>query len=519
MAPPDRSSPRATVKTFLDEMNQAVEAYKAGHKDDARAILARAGRCLNLEKEPPAIRQILGFYSAIYLKETLDRIELPPFEEIPDAKVVETQKLTSWTVPYTEITVAASKDSPAGEVFLFTPYTVKRSEEFFNKVKNLPYKPAATGALYEELTSSAGPIIPRELMDRLPRWSKKEILGQALWQWTGLALYIIVGAVAMLFAQAYGSKALGILDARFASNLRYAVGGLILPILLIVLAQTGVWFGLYDLRFRDEGAYRVMAFTFLSISYLGRMWFIGALLSRAAGVVTALCRFEPGGMRAELTRFGFNVITGLIVVAMAINLGAHLGLPTYSLVTGLGVGGLAVALAGREALSNLIGTIAILLDQPFKLGDFIVLGDGDRGTVAAIGLRSTRIRTRDGILVSIPNASVANMKIINESAPDFESRIHVPVGAAYGSSVDEVEQALLAACQVSEYVVSEPAATVRLVRFGDSALQFELLVWIVQPELRNRVVNQLNRAICEEFRKRGIEMPFPQRDVHIRSTT
>ena len=78
-------------------------------------------------------------------------------------------------------------------------------------------------------------------------------------------------------------------------------------------------------------------------------------------------------MRAELTRFGFNVITGLILIGMCINLGARLGLPTYSLVTGLGVGGLAVALAGREALSNLIGTIAILLDQPFKLGDFIVL--------------------------------------------------------------------------------------------------------------------------------------------------
>ena len=257
LAPPDRSSPRATVGTFLDEMNQAVEAYKAGHRADAQAFLARAGRCLNLEKEPPAIRQILGFYSAIYLKETLDRIELPPFEEIPDAKVVEVQKLTNWTIPYTEITVAASKDSPAGEVFLFTPYTVKRSEEFFNKVKNLPYKPGAVGALYEELTSSAGPMVPKQLMDRLPQWSKEERHGQAVWQWIGLVLYIIIGVVATLLIHRYGSKALGILDTIFGSNLRYAVGGLILPILLIVLAQTGVWFGVYGLRFRDADTYRV----------------------------------------------------------------------------------------------------------------------------------------------------------------------------------------------------------------------------------------------------------------------
>jgi len=185
-------------------------------------------------------------------------------------------------------------------------------------------------------------------------------------------------------------------------------------------------------------------------------------------------------------------------------------------VTGLGIGGVAVALAGRETLSNLIGTLAILLDQPFKLGDFVVLGDGDRGAVTEIGLRSTRIRTPDGILVSIPNANIANMKITNESAPVAQAQISVPVGVAYGSSVNEVEKALLAASQRCEYVVSEPAPSVRLVRFGDSALEFAVLVWIIHPEFRGRATNQINRAICEEFQKRGIEMPFPQRDVHIR---
>lgn len=506
------------MTTFLDEMNQAVGAYKAGKTEEARAFVTRAVGCLNLSAQPPAISHIVGIYTALYLKETLDRIEFPPLDEIPDVKDVEARKLRSWTVPYTEITIAASKDGSAGEVFLFTPDTVKRSEEFFNKVRNLPYKPGTEGALYKELTTSAGAIVPKVLMDRLPGWSKREILGQAPWQWLGMVLYVIIGVIVALSIHGYGRKALGILDARFSLGLRYALGGLILPVMLIVFAQAGFWFGVYGLHFRAEATYRVMAFAFLSISYIGRIWLIGAVLNRAASVVIALCRFEPNGMRAELTRFGFNILTGLIVIGMCINLGARLGLPTYSLVTGLGVGGLAVALAGREALSNLIGSIAILLDQPFKLGDFIVLGETDHGTVTAIGLRSTRIRTRDGILVSIPNASVANMKIINESAPVSEARIHVPVGAAYGSSVNEVEQALLAACQVSEVVVSEPAPTVRLVRFGDSALQFELLVWIVQPELRNRVVNQLNRAICEEFRKRGIEMPFPQRDVHIRTT-
>ncbi len=231
-------------------------------------------------------------------------------------------------------------------------------------------------------------------------------------------------------------------------------------------------------------------------------------------------RFVQAGARRHvrpLTRFGFDVLTAVILAGVAVNLGARLGLPTYSLVAGLGVGGLAVALAGREALSNLIGAIVILLDRPFKLGDFIVAGEGDRGTVTETGLRSTRIRTRDGILVAIPNSTVANMKIVNESAPVSEARIHVPVGVAYGSLVQQVEQALLAVCKKCEYVVFDPAPSVRLVRFGDSSVEYELLFWIVQPEFRNRAINQLNRAINDEFRTRGIEMPFPQRDVHIRN--
>ena len=139
------------------------------------------------------------------------------------------------------------------------------------------------------------------------------------------------------------------------------------------------------------------------------------------------------------------------------------------------------------------------------------------GTVTEIGLRSTRLKRLDGVLVSIPNASVANMNIINQSAPVAECQISVSVGAAYGSSVNQVEQALLTASQACEYAVSEPAPSVRLVRFGDSALEFAALVWIIQPEFRAKATDQINRAICKEFEKRGIEMPFPQRDVHIHS--
>jgi MscS family membrane protein len=518
LAPPDTSSPRATLNTFLEEMNKAVAAYKTGHRDQAFDFLNRAVRCLNLDTEPPATRPVLGLYTALYLKETLDRIDFPPLEEIPDARTAKTEKLTSWTVPYTEITIEAVKRGNTEKRFLFSPETVEGSEEFYNKVKSLPYKPGAEGALYEQITSSAGPIVPKELMDRLPQWIRVEVFGQKLWQWAGLILYFLVGTAAVLLTIGWIRTALGILDAKLNSSLTDSLGGLIIPIILVLFADTGLWFVVYGLHFRDADTYLAIAFVFLLISYGSRMWFVGAILSRAAGFVIAMARIEPKGMYAQLIRFGFDVVTVIIVIGAAIRLGARLGLPTYSLVTGLGVGGLAVALAGREALSNVIGTIAILLDRPFKLGDFVVLGEGDRGTATEIGLRSTRIQRLDGILVSIPNATIANMKIINESAPVAESQISVPVGVAYGSSVSEVEQALLTACQKCEYAVPEPAPSIRLVSYGDSSVEFEVLIWIIQPEFRAKATDQINRAIGEEFEKRGIEMPFPQRDVHIRTT-
>lgn len=517
LAPPDTSSPRATLTTFLDDMNKAVTAYKAHQRAEARAHFFRAIRCLNLGEEPPAIKEVMGICNALYLKEILDRIPIPPFDQIPDAKAMESQKTSHWTLPETEITIAGVKEESGSDRFLFTPNTVKNAELYYQKVRLLPYKAGCEGAMYEQAVASAGLMVPKHVIAELPQWLKRQLFGQALWQWLGLALFFFVGIVLVFLLNRYGCKVLGLVDKKTGGNLRQSVGGLILPVALILFARIGLWFTVYVLHFLQADVYVPMAFVFLSISYLGTIWLTGALLNRAATVVIALGGFESGGMSAPLIRLAFDAVTVAIVAAMALTLGARLGLPTYSLVAGLGIGGLAVALAGQETLSNLIGTVMILLDKPFKLGDFVVLGEGgDLGTVAAIGLRSTRIRTRDGILVSIPNSKVANMRIVNESAPVTEARIHLPVGAAYGSQVEEVEEALLAACRQCEYVASDSPPSVRLVAFGDSALMFELLVWLIRPEFRGRATNHINKAICEEFRKRGIEMPFPQRDIHIR---
>ena len=392
LQPPDRSSSRATLKTFLDDMNMAVEAYNEGHRDQVVAHVFRAIRCLDLSEEPPAIRKPLGVHAALYLKETLDRIEIPPFDQIPDAQEAQTKKISSWTLPYTEIKIAVgSKGSLEGD-FLFTNNTVRSSETFFNKVKDLPPRNGlGSGTLYDQLSSSGDLIVPNRMVRHLPGWALEIILGQAVWQWIGLVLYLVVGATAVMLTSRISRYAFQALDHKFDSTLSYTLGGLVLPITLIFFAKIGLWFVTYDLRFFNVDAYVPIALAFLLITYTGVLWLIGSILNRIAATVIGMGGFIRGSIDTQLIRFSFELVTFIIIGVMVLQLGASLGLPTYSIVTGLGIGGLAIALAGRDALSNLIGTVMILLDRPFKLGDYILLGNGVQGSVTEIGLRSTRI--------------------------------------------------------------------------------------------------------------------------------
>ena len=175
------------------------------------------------------------------------------------------------------------------------------------------------------------------------------------------------------------------------------------------------------------------------------------------------------------------------------------------------------ALAAKETLSNFFGGITVLLDQPYRVGDYIILDSGERGEVAEIGLRSTRIVTRDDVQVSIPNAVITSTKVINESAPEPRFRVRIKVGVAYGTDVDQVEEVLLSVAGDNPLVVTNPKPRVRFRIFGDSSLNFELLCWAHRPHDKGRIIHQLNRAIYKAFVQAGIVIPFPQRDVYVHS--
>ena len=177
-----------------------------------------------------------------------------------------------------------------------------------------------------------------------------------------------------------------------------------------------------------------------------------------------------------------------------------------------------VALAAKDTVANLFAGFFIMADTPYKPGDYINLDGGERGYVKTIGLRSTRIMTRDDIEITLPNSLIANSKIINESGgPKEKERVRITLSVAYGSDIDQVRSILMEIAQNNENVSKKPEPRMRFRTFGDSGLNIQLLFWIEKPEDRGRITDELNTAIYKRFNKDRIEIPFPQRTLHIKS--
>ena len=187
-------------------------------------------------------------------------------------------------------------------------------------------------------------------------------------------------------------------------------------------------------------------------------------------------------------------------------------------IASAGIVGLALSFAAKDTLSNLFAGVSIIADAPYKTGDFIILESGERGVVTHIGLRSTRILTRDDVEITIPNGIIGNSKIINEAGgPSAKHRMRIAVGVAYGSDIDQVIATLSGVAAAHEEVCKVPEPRVRFRRFGESSLDFELLCWIDQPVDRGRLTHELNCAVYKAFAKEEISIPFPQRDLHVRT--
>ena len=195
------------------------------------------------------------------------------------------------------------------------------------------------------------------------------------------------------------------------------------------------------------------------------------------------------------------------------------GINVTAWIASAGILSVVLGFAAKDTLGNLFAGIFIMADAPYKEGDYINLDSGERGYVRDIGIRSTRIQTRDDIEITIPNSVIANSKIINESGGSHEKeRIRITVEVAYGTEIEKVKDIMNKIAVSCENVCKDPYPRVRFREFGASGLKFQLLGWIEKPEYRGRVIDELSTEIYNSFNINNIEIPFPQRTLHIKKT-
>ncbi len=213
---------------------------------------------------------------------------------------------------------------------------------------------------------------------------------------------------------------------------------------------------------------------------------------------------------SKLLLFGVGVY--LVILVWDVNTDAWLA--------SAGIAGLAISFAAKDTLSNLFAGVFIIADAPYRIGDYIVLDSasgGTRGEVTSIGLRSTRVVTRDEIEITIPNAVIGAAQIVNQTAgPSAKMRVRVPVGVSYSTDVERLREALMEVAEAEPLVCDAPEARLRFRAFGPSSLDFELLVWAEDPEMKGRLLDALLTSILTRLREEEIQIPFPQRDLHIK---
>ncbi len=226
-------------------------------------------------------------------------------------------------------------------------------------------------------------------------------------------------------------------------------------------------------------------------------------------------------LREEILPIISKIISIVIYASVAIIILSNIGIEVGPLLAGLGIAGLAVALALQDSLSNFFAGLYILADRPIKIGDFIKLESGDEGYVQEIGWRSVRVKLLSNNTLIIPNNKLASSTITNRSIPSPQTSVGLAVGVSYDSDPDEVEKALLSAFKAAKKKlpngkIGEGAPSIRFSEFGDSALAFKMFVPMVDYTVQWEVLHIVRKEVLREFKKHKIQIPSPIRTVYIK---
>lgn len=345
------------------------------------------------------------------------------------------------------------------------------------------------------------------------------IFDSTVWQNLALVTIYLIGTVIVAWLLAL---LLEMLVKRFISHSQTGLDDAIIhalkrPLVYFILIS-GLWFALKQLDLvinLDDGLMSAIFFVlFLALSYVAIYRLTVNLIDWYGEEVA---QHTETTLDDQILPFFRRLVSVILTIIAAIILLAHFDVNVSGLVAALGVGSLAIALAAKEVLADMISGVIIIIDRPYAIGDRIELEDlGTWGDVQDISLRSTRVLTRDNRLVVIPNSLIGKNPVVNHSIPNSKYRVQTHVSVAYGIDIDHARQIMIDAVMAQDWVMKEERIEALFLEFQDSGLLFRVRCWIEHYIETRRVIDKLNTAIYKALNEASIEIPFPQRVVHMR---
>ncbi|MEM9353253.1 MAG: mechanosensitive ion channel family protein [Planctomycetota bacterium] len=525
LEPADTSSPRAMLRGFMQDSELAyrvlLESGRAAENlETIEPVIRRLVQTCDMSEVPAYLHDYKVGEAIVCVREVIDRVGLPSWEEVPDAASLEEEGehngLQRWRVPATDITIVRLSDGPRQGEWVFSAETVDEAQTYFRMVRNLPYRDGACEDFRTWFLSEPGSQWLRAVVDQLPSWARARVWRQSVWQWAGLALVVIASVVAMIIAYTGGGSQAAVFKRsnlfRYWVTLWFPLAALAVPLVAKYVISR---------QFRISGTTLAVARFSCDVLFLVAVCvLILSAANRIAAALIARPNVQPRGVDAQLIRIATRLVAIIAVVIVFLEGGQNLGIPLTTLLAGAGVGGLTVALAAQDALKNLFGSLMIIIDRPFRVGERIAVGKFD-GVVEEIGLRSTKLRLLTGHQVSVPNEEMARLQIENIGRRPHIRRIG-DLALPLDTPPDKVRRALEIVTGVLETHEGQPADFPSRIFFDQvnrDALNLRFIYWYEPADYWAYVdfSQRFNLQVLDEFEKEGIELALPATEVEFRS--
>ncbi|GGE80409.1 hypothetical protein GCM10007285_05120 [Stappia taiwanensis] len=537
IVPPDTSSPRASLGSFLAIMREASTIWMRVAKDFqeskqprlseeqerdlalVRLLIAKAAGIFDLGDIAETARESASIEIVLQFQEILDRIHLPKLSTVPgesagsfDYHMNRDSLPDRWTIPGTDIEFAATEGKGS---YLVTREAVERIPDDYELIKQFPARSDKGIDLYKYYIYTPGNLVAPRWYDVIlagPPWLRTEFMSQTYWQWIALAALIVISVTLLMLVHRWNRW-----RAVPTSDFRRQVRRLQFP--LLFMATLASFRYLVEQEVNITGDPMVVISTVTTVLMWTTMaWLLYQTIELIASWVMKNPAMSAESLDSSLLRTAFRAF-GFTLSVVVMGYGAtRIGIPIYGVIAGLGVGGLAVALAAQPTLENLIGGIILYADRMVRVGEYCEF-EGMSGTVEAIGIRSTRIRALDRSLITVSNSDLAKFKIVNMSRRDRSLFMHT-IGLRYETSPEALERIIE---QIRAYMAEHPKVLdqvvlrVTFVAYGNYSLDVSIYTLIGTSD-RNQFMEIQQELLFEVGRivqANGSDFAFPSNVTYL----